>query len=63
MDRTTWEYKVISLKAGANLFKMGPDDEAIMAALNHEGAAGWELVGAIAIEPVRQIRLFFKRPR
>lgn len=63
MDQTIWEYKVISLKAGASLFKMGPDDETVAAALNREGTSGWELVSAVAIEPIRQIRLFLKRAR
>jgi len=63
VNQTQWEYKVITLKPKSGLFKPTPDDDAIVAALNREGASGREMVDAVAVRQLRQVRLFLKRPR
>ena len=60
-----WEYKVITLKhggGGLRLTQTPADDESI-AALNREGALGWELVNAVCAGPIQPTVLYFKRPR
>lgn len=62
---TTWEYKVITLTRGGGVFKLTktPGDEESAAALNREGARGWELVSAVCAGPMQPTMLYFKRPR
>lgn len=60
----TWEYKMVTLKHGGGLrLSLTPTDEEATAALNREGALGWELVNAICVGPAQPTLLYFKRPR
>ena len=38
-------------------------DDQLIAALNREGLAGWELVNAVCAGPRHPMTLFMKRPR
>jgi hypothetical protein len=62
---TTWEYKVVTLKhrGGGLQFTHTPDDDEATAALNREGALGWELVNAVCTGPLQPTAFYFKRPR
>lgn len=62
---TTWEYKVVTLKHGGGGFRLSltPTDEETVAALNREGALGWELVNALCPGISQPVLLYFKRPR
>jgi hypothetical protein len=62
---TSWEYKVITLKHGGGglKFSLTPDDEEVTAALNREGANGWELISAVCVGPGQPVMLYLKRPR
>lgn len=61
----TWEYKVITLKHGGGglHFTLTPTDEESVAALNREGALGWELVSVACAGIAQPTLLYFKRPR
>ncbi len=60
----SWEYKTVTLKPKGFLGLSGNlKDEECTAALNREGALGWELV-AMAMAVMGQPAVFyFKRPR
>jgi hypothetical protein len=60
-----WEYKVITLKHGGGglKFTITPDDDEAMAALNREGANGWELVSAVCAYPGQPVMFYLKRQR
>jgi len=62
---TTWEYKVITLKHGGGglHLTLTPTDEETTAALNREGAQGWELTAAICPALAQPTVLYLKRPR
>jgi hypothetical protein len=62
---TSWEYKVITLKRGGGGLRLSltPDDDESIAALNREGANGWELVSAVCVNPGQPVMLYLKRPR
>ncbi|MFC5435565.1 DUF4177 domain-containing protein [Rhodanobacter umsongensis] len=61
----TWEYKVMTLKHGGGglHLTLTPTDEESIAALNREGALGWELVTAICPGLAQPTLLYFKRLR
>lgn len=61
----TWEYKVVTLKHGGGGLKLSltPTDDEAIAALNREGALGWELVNAVCVGPAQPAMLYLKRPR
>ena len=62
---TTWEYKVTTLKHGSGGLQLTltPTDDEAIAALNREGALGWELVTAVCAGMAQPTLLYFKRPR
>lgn len=59
----TWEYKVITLKHGGGglHLTLTPTDEETIAALNREGAQGWELVTVVCAGLAQPTLLYFKR--
>lgn len=63
MIENTWEYKAVTIKRGG-VFKLTetPSDEEATAALNREGALGWELV-AVTYRPMEAPIFYFKRAR
>jgi hypothetical protein len=61
---TTWEYKVITLKAKSALsWTDAPSDSDTQAVLAREGSQGWELVNARGLSLIGGVTLYFKRPR
>lgn len=62
---TNWEYKVITLKHGGGglHLTLTPGDDEATAALNREGALGWELVNAVCVAIAQPTVLYLKRPR
>jgi hypothetical protein len=62
---TTWEYKAVTLKHAGGSFALSqtPTDDETTAALNREGALGWELIHALCANTSQPLTLFFKRPR
>ena len=62
---TTWEYKVLTLKhaGGAFTLTQTPTDDEATAALNREGALGWELVSAVCPGISQPLMLYLKRLR
>ena len=62
---SNWEYKVITLRRGGGgiHFTQTPTDDETIAALNREGALGWELVNAVCSGPGQSTQLYLKRPR
>lgn len=66
---TTWEYKTVTVKHSGGLlsFPETPSDEESTAALNREGALGWELVNVVYIVGAAStngpMTFYFKRPR
>ena len=62
---SNWEYKVITLRRGGGgiHFTQTPTDDETIAALNREGALGWELVNAVYRGSGQATLLYLKRPR
>lgn len=62
---TDWEYKVITLKFGGGGMHLSltPTDDETTAALNREGALGWELVNAVCSGISQPTALYLKRRR
>lgn len=58
-----WEYKVITLQREGLRMSNTPTDEELVAALNREGAQGWELVNAAMPAYAQPVTLYLKRPR
>jgi hypothetical protein len=61
----TWEYKAIVLthKGGMLALTRTPDADECTAALNREGALGWELVSAVCVAPMQPTMFYLKRAR
>lgn len=61
----TWEYKAIVLTHEGGMFAMTktPDADECAAALNREGAPGWELVSAVCVAPMQPTTFYLKRAR
>ena len=60
-----WEYKVLTLKHAGGTFSLAqtPTDDEATAALNREGALGWELVNAVCPGISQPTVLYLKRLR
>ena len=61
----TWEYKVLTVKHAGGAFSLvqTPTDDEATAALNREGALGWELVNAVCPGISQPLMLYLKRLR